>query len=564
MGVTSYSNRRVYRARPINVIIGGVIAWGGFWVGIMMTMPEYHYVLTSKATPDDVSWSALVNRGLTDNTHLRLLDVDIERPREDFFDPYDSYDQTDPPNEQLSLDELDFDSMGQTPVYGAKVFPRGADPDSIPPLVVVPYYCLDQAIDEINHRGTLTGRFQRGQPDDMLSAILQLISSQTSDAEHDEQESVAGNVDEPPYRYMPVRQSADAAEVRNNFWLCFWAPVLGLVLCGSGAPSILTCVTFAGPSILSLCGYGLRYGRGSAGTRMLYGLAGALMLYCGYRDFFQLGRFGTIHDVNMLTIARGYLLLIVGSACLLGVVTNLAATRMSGLFGPVTLPEKKLPKITPRQACALEPPDVDLNNGYCDPRIRVVANHELSEPVRAMTETLAAIDFESSLMVEVSDDESVVPASLQVGCCNLVLAIVETRDEACRLQFVSVLQDGFVFQSLSEPAASGRTGRFGTNGAYDLHDTDDPVAMLSSHLDRVAAFSDRRQASLVTIESGEWRDLYPYASRVSADIRFQYGETKRHVDAKSYGRFQFPIADVPHVPAGDRERSSNPRAECPA
>ena len=73
----SHSGHNVTRPRSLLVIVGGMIAWMGLVGGVLITTPEYHRALTMKEEPVEMTWQELVENGLTDNSYVRLVDVDL-------------------------------------------------------------------------------------------------------------------------------------------------------------------------------------------------------------------------------------------------------------------------------------------------------------------------------------------------------------------------------------------------------------------------------------------------------------------------------------------------------
>ena len=115
------------------------------------------------------------------------------------------------------------------------------------------------------------------------------------------------------------------------------------------------------------------------------------------------------------------------------------------------------------------------------------------------------IDFESPLLIQVIDDDRMIPTTVQLGCQSLAMAIVETTDDRARMRLVTVLDDGFVVITVGAEEAELREGDAGVIDSSPQHD---PVTVLSTHLDRITALAEEREAAPVMLHSSEWRDVY--------------------------------------------------------
>ncbi len=163
----SYSGSTT-RPRSVFVIIGGMIAWMGLVGGVLVTVPEYHRAMTMKEEPVEMTWQELVDNGLTDNTYVRLVDVDLDHtnPLGFFEDLLKNFDPEAPPEDhqeafELAAESMDFGQFAESITQPIKVYPKGQDPSDFAARVVVPQNprAMDAAYKQIEESGSLTGRF---------------------------------------------------------------------------------------------------------------------------------------------------------------------------------------------------------------------------------------------------------------------------------------------------------------------------------------------------------------------------------------------------------------------
>jgi hypothetical protein len=278
-------------------------------------------------------------------------------------------------------------------------------------------------------------------------------------------------------------------------------------------------------------------------TRIVYAGIGIGLLYYGYQKMMVEGQFGQINGDIALAV-MGYLAGSIGAAALLGSITNVVAERLNVSLEPST--SKKVPErtISFTEACSLEPADAADATRYTDPPLVSVYDTPLPASMQSIAESLATVGFGDPEPVAWEDGEQNRPALIQLGCKEMVVADVEEVEGELVSRLVSVLHDGITIVTLSRSASIQNPLRFGTSGVYLTSENDDPIEMLSTHLEQTVSMAEKRDTAVVSIESTEATDVALFARRVLADIRAQYGEQNTEVDAYQYGRFCFPVAPI--------------------
>ncbi len=348
---------------------------------------------------------------------------------------------------------------------------------------------------------------------------------------------------EPRWVFEPVNAVLSLSDARQWFWLSGLAVAVGLVICGSGGPSIVCCFFFQGPSLLSLLGFPMRYGRAGTTTRVLYAGVGIALIAWAYQKMIVEGQFGHV-DGDVGLAALGFLGGSVGSAALLGSITSLVAERLNLSLEPKKTKRRPEPKISLSQACSLEPTAADLATAYLDPCLASASDGSIAPSMQPIAETLGAIGFDEPKPVAWQLGEQQKPALIQLGCQEMVVADAEEIDGEVMMRLVSVLHDGIAIVTLSPNFPTQKPLRFGSNGLFSVCDSDDPMEMLSSHLEQTVSMAEKRDTSVVNVESDEVTDVVLFAHRVLADVRAQYGEENVEVGDCRYGRFHVPAAPV--------------------
>lgn len=539
MGYTGHASAP---PRSILVIVGGMIAWGGILSGFFITTPELHRSLTTSEQPVEMTWQQLVDNGLTDNCHVRLVDVALEERRLDEALDGEIAEDLAEMMEAMAV----FQEMGpwgdNLMTMFIKVYPKDRNPADVPEKVVIPVtpWSMDAAFAEVKESGTLTGRFSLTSEDGFENQLAEFfMGDQPAWLEGQNQP-----IREPHYIYEPLSSVTKLADARNWFCLSFLAVVLGLVINGAGGPSIACCIFFQVPSILSLLGYPMRYGRAGTMTRIIYAFIGVGLTSYGYQSMFVAGRIGHL-DGHIGACVVGYLQMSIGSAALLGALINLLAEKLNVSIDPKSSKKKNAaPKITLEQACAMHPPEAEAAKSYVDPELVTDSDSTTPESLGPIRETLSALEFSDPEPVAWHRADGSQPALIQLGCQEMVLADVQLIDGQPQSRLVSVLHDGMAIITLSPNFPNTASRRFGSAGLYTVGETDGLQAMLSSHLQQTIEMAEKRDTSVVSIDPSETIDVCLLARRVLNDIRTQYGEENLEVGPGNYGRFRFPPQPV--------------------
>ncbi len=533
------------RPRPARVVCGGTLAWAGLFVGALIATPKYQLAHTTGETPESMSWAQLVERGLFDNAHVRLTDVRLTRVRltrvrlphvprgtvpEDLV-PEDLVPEDLVP-EDLVPGDLEFGQSEGSSTGSAlpwellKVVPLGST-DAVTPgtvLVAPSAESVAAARAEVDASGTLTGRFQPVGRDPDPGLALLTESAEASD----------WLTPDARYVYVPVDTVPDRVTALGWFVASILAVVIGLVMAGSGRPGRWMWLAMTIPSSLSLLGRPLRRKRNRSTWQTIYAAAGLGLIYYGYRQLTVVARWSLV-DVDAQAMTLGFLAVTLGLASISGA----AASAWGGRLRWRKRQRQEEIRPQPALTCATVQRGPTYSRRYFDPKFRVETDVELDEPRRTLTEALGQIDFESPLLIQVIDDDRVIPTTVQMGCQSLAMAIVETTDGEARMRLVTVLDDGFVVITVAGEEAEPREG---DAGVIDSNPRHEPVTVLSAHLDRITALAEQREAAPLMLHSGEWRDVYLVAGRVSADIDHRHGASNRSVGEAVHGRFPFPPA----------------------
>ncbi len=167
--------------------------------------------------------------------------------------------------------------------------------------------------------------------------------------------------------------------------------------------------------------------------------------------------------------------------------------------------------------------------------------------MQAIADSLSSVGFGEPEPVAWQDGEQMQPALISLGCQEMVVADVDNSDGEVTVRLISVLHDGLTIITLSSNTPTQKPLRMGTNGLYAVAASDDPIEMLSCHLEQTVSMAEKRNTAVVQIEPMETTDVVFFGRRVLADIRAQYGEEDTEVDSYGYGRFCFPAAEIPQL-----------------
>lgn len=504
-----FDHRGFARPRSLVVIVGGMIACSGLVWGLAVTTDAYHRALTMGQL-QELTWDELVEHGLFDNAHVRLTEVQLDSG--------------------VRFQQLRHSPSSET-AWPLIVAPRGLDVDEIAPLVTVDAdaKAVESASDEVHRSSSLTGRFRPVRDESVRHLVTRLLKLPVAPRP---------SYTEAQFVFEPAESVLPPNDAKKAFYASVLLTAVGLVICGSGAPSPLTSVLWCIPSVLSVGGYPLRYGRGNVTMSLFYLLGGCGLIYFAHEQLFDQGRIQLLAG-EPGKLAIGFLMLTAGTAACLGAVTSVAATRYGfSSWRARWIPEAEPQDLSDRQA------KPRYSRRYVDPKFTIATEVDREAPYLGVAEIFETIDFESPLVIEVVDDDEVIPTTIQVGCCNMALAVVEVIDEDPLPRLVSILDDGFAILTIAKGAPHEAEHRAGSTGTYQVAPSNDPVTLLSCHLDFIAAVAEERGSTVITVSSNEWREIYLFAHRVLAEIRHRHGEADRSPEDAMHGRFCFPIHAV--------------------
>ncbi len=496
-------NRSPSSPRGFLVIVGGIIAWTGLIAGVLITTPDYQNALTMSTEPGEMTWQMLVDHGVTNNAHIRLVNV--------------------------RLVENSTDSL--------KVCPRDVSPDRVPPVILVPKIglCTSVARRETEATSTLTGRFKWTEGRTYYEFLESFRPSELGSVQPELNR--AAHFSYLPTAYVPKVPVAQAA-----FWISVAAVAVGLVICGSGGPSIYCVVFFTLPSIISMLGFPLRYGRGNTLSRMLYLVVGGGLIGYAYQLIFVTGQLGHI-DGNMGHLVLGFIAGSFGIGACLGAIANGMMAKTDRAV-EASAPAITQPKTAVAEACNLEPLNAGIVPCYHDRQMVAARKSDQPESMQTLTDKLLDLGFSPSEAVGWKDRGLFSSALIQMGCRNMVVMDAEEIEGELYSRLVSVLQDGLTVITLSGNTPDHQRSRLGTDGHYLVSDTDDMALMLSTHLSQIIDMAEKRRTSVVSLVDDEAIAVCLLGRRVLAAIRAQYDEQSVEVGPAHYGRFSFPPQTV--------------------
>ncbi|WP_146460501.1 hypothetical protein [Rubripirellula tenax] len=510
------------------MIVGGLAAWGALWGGAIILVPQLNVALTTGDEPVEMTWQELADHGISSNAHIRLVGIQLVGPN-----PLDEFEGLPPGqvNEVLA-------DIAARPVV---VAPLDVDPNLTPETITVPISraALAAAYAEAEESNTLTGRFSvRGfeSPTDDIAGefAADLINVAASDEGQSNR-----------FTYQPISAVCAPADAIQYFALGIIVSAIGLVVCGAGGPSVLCCFFFQGPSLLSLLGYPMRYGRAGRMTRIIYGLIGLSLIGYGYEQLIVEGRIHKV-DANILSCVLGYLELSVGSAALLGALVNALAAKWQAsteVRGDVKTVAKQ--KMTYSQVCGMEREDAVTSRRYCERSVVSQNRENLDSSVKAVTSALETLEFSAAASVQwrssrERENASLSTDSIQIGCQNMVVAEVQKCSDETQTRLISMLDDGLTLITLSPGDGDIGGRRLGSAGYYAVCESSDPQTMLANHLEQTVSMAEKRGTAVVSFDASEIIDVSQFASRVLASVQTQYGEAHYEVGNARYGRFRFP------------------------
>jgi hypothetical protein len=527
--------------------LGGLLSTACFLIGTIVITHDYHRALMMQQQPEELDWQTLADRGPVDNAFIRLIDVELDQADQlgQFADTFGDLQDLDPNADpeaafeelMAAMEQVNPLEMVEMIVAPVKVVPKGTEPTTIPDAIVIPrneQYLAD-AQRQLSESNTLAGFVSTFQGDEFIRAVMNYAGGEDL-AEALDDAGTSRTV----YTIEPMTEPLDRSAAAANFWFCGFGMSLGLILCGSGGPSLTTCVFFPLPSTLSLLGYPLRYGRGGKTARMFFVVVGVGLLSYGYHLLIQQGQFGRVGG-NPVLHSLGFSCTFLGLAAMLAAPAQWVSRKVNASMDVAPAREPEI-KMSVTQACSLEP--IEVQTVYRDRDLIASTFTELADEIRFRSESLTAVGFSSPEPQQWLENETQIPAAIQLGCQGMVVCEMESIDGHSECRLVSVLHDGLTVITLSSNINTDSDRRVGSNGMYQRCRTEEPDQMLTQHLEETISIAERRNTSVVTFDESELDHVCLFARRVLADIRNQYGEVIVDISGARYGRFRYPMQPV--------------------
>lgn len=330
---------------------------------------------------------------------------------------------------------------------------------------------------------------------------------------------------------------------------------LGLIVCAGVTIGWWVCFSPVA-ALAGLPGIPFRNKRGNRWTWPLGCLAGLVCVVMGYDVAVNQGRLGHPEGFWWWQIA-GFFLASMGFTIAARILLSIrsarrdqtALTRLNDFGSDVqssanepTVKKQFSLRKTPDSQSKIATPS--FARRYLDPKLAVSTETQMNDAIAAQAERLEALRFEPPLIIETCADDTSCLATVQVGCQNLVLAILTQTQVATQCRMVSVLDDGHVIISGGPHdgrIASNHDGDYATLRKFSSIDADKLVA---KHLEVAAGIAEAKQSQLVSIESREWRDLIHYSDRCLADAMHEAKMEKWDIPQAQYGRFTYPPSRI--------------------
>ena len=583
MGYTGHSGPTP--PRSFRIVIGAKVAAICMFFGSTMLTNEYHRAQSMKETPDMMTWEQLVENGLGDNAFVSLTNVELSKADQNAYDDFMSaFDgDADPAEMQRQfaaamedIDTAEAFAMSTAPV---KIIPMGADDESVEALVVVPRngQWMTDAEYQIDKYGSLTGYVSTFSEDEVVKAMFGLFG--VEDPILEERLGEAKTV----YTIHPMRDPIAEGNAAQNFFLCGALMAFSIILMCSGGPSIVCCIFFMGPSVISLLGYPMRYGRGGNFVRLVYLGAGGAITVLGYDLLISKGQFGHPSG-NPILHAIGFIVMFIGFAGMMSVPTQIFMRKLAASVEPKQRRKEK--RLSYEAACSLKPPepeddvvvptyitrtiepstelsmdpDSDVAAAesllddiaaatpapatYSDAKLIESDSISLPQELQATVDSLSPLGFAEPLGLCWSNNGQVQPTAIQLGCQQMVVSDIESNQGELRTLLISVLHDGMAVITVSQNYGLKSERRTGTSGFYFVANSNQPIDMMSEHLEQTVGIAERRDTTVVLIDTCEIQQACFFGRRVLAEIQSQYGEIDQHVARKNYGRFNVPASQV--------------------
>ncbi|QEF97704.1 hypothetical protein Mal15_17470 [Stieleria maiorica] len=515
--------------RPFRIVFGFVIAAAGLIAGMTGAVHEFHKASVMQGEPVEMDWQTLVAEGYGDNPHIRLVNVTV-------IDPYVDMDEL---FEDEDLDALMDDPLVRSHMHTglgpAKVVPIGTDESDVESRVFIAQgeHFLDEAFRQVDETNSVTGMVSTYGVGQMIADFVSFCTGNEVQGPPED--------DDVYYTIVPIDGTPDLGFARNLFLTAGFALALGLIFCGSGGPGIWCCWYAPLPSVLSLIGYPMRYGRGSWSTRLTYIAGGAILMGYGFYLLVPMGNFGST-DGNPIFHAFGFATLFVGLGGILAVPLQITTRALCASVE--VQPKKKPVRMSWNQACSMEPVIQEVE--YTDPPLVPSGTLPLSGELKQKAAALAEAGFNEADPLQWQREAGIAAAAIQLGCQSMVVTDLEYNNDADIVEcgLISVLGTGLPIITVSANS-SVKQNRPSAKCLFQRASSSDPTEMLAEHLEVTVREAEQRDTIVVEFDESETHDVVRLARRVLAEIQGTMDGQIVNVGPKRYGRFHYPPAPVP-------------------
>ncbi|MCA9140721.1 MAG: hypothetical protein KDB00_28305, partial [Planctomycetales bacterium] len=296
-----------------------------------------------------------------------------------------------------------------------------------------------------------------------------------------------------------------------------------------------------GPSVLSLIGYPMRYGRGGWTTRIVYIIVGAGLMGYGVYLLVPMGHFGST-DGNPFFHAFGFAAVFTGLGGVLAVPMQITTRALCASVE--VQPKKKPVRMSWNQACSMEPVISEI--AYEDQSLVASGSLPLNGQLKERAAALAEAGFTEAEAMQWQREIGVAAAAVQLGCKNMVVSDLEYNNELDIIEcgLISILGTGLPIITVSANSAV-KQNRPSSHCLFRHATTSDPNQMLSEHLEVVVSEAEQRDTIVVEFDESETNDVVHLARRALAEIQGVIDGKIVNVGPQRYGRFHFPPAPVP-------------------
>lgn len=526
------------KSRPFRIIFGTLLIACGLVAGTRMTVHEFHRASISQGQPVEMDWDTLVEHGFGDHPHIRLVNVDV------IDDPSNqAHDVPEGDQQNLMMDvTLLRNRIMNSDGASARVVPVGGNAwgDDNRVQIAEGNHYFAEATRQVSETNSIEGIVSTYRVGQMISDLF-LICNSPSIASLQSVDFMQTDRDL-RYTIVPIEGTPDLSKARNLYMISGFSLALGMILCGSGGPGLWCWFYNPLPSLISMIGYPMRYGRGNWTTRVAYIFVGIAMMGGGYFLLVHKANFG-IADGNPILHSLGFASLFIGLGGVLAVPFQIT-TRALGQKSSVHVePSAQPARMTWNQACSMEPitPEVD----YEDDELASAGSIPLNCVLKEMSDELEAIGFTTAESMLWRHESSLAAAALQLGCEMMVVSDLESEYDSGIVQasLISVLATGIPVITVSANS-DVKQNRPHAKCLFQIAQSSDPIEMLAEHLEVVVGEAKSRDTVVVELHPSEIYDLAHLSRRVLAELQGTMDDLIINIGPKRYGRFHCPPAPV--------------------